>query len=77
MSKNSVVTKEDDEEDAITKATKAAVDVTEKSAKEARKDDTLKNLTDLMSKMGNEDSDFQKVLEDTLRGLDGGGGEQE
>ena len=75
VSKNSVVTKEDDEEDAITKATKAAVDVTEKSAKEARKDDTLKNLTDLMSKMGNEDSDFQKVLEDTLRGLDGGAGD--
>ena len=77
VSKTSIVTKkddDDDEEDAITKATKAAVDVTEKSAKEMRKDDTMKDLTDLMSKIGNEDSDFQKALEDTLRGLDGGGG---
>ena len=74
--KNQVSKKEEeDEEDAITKATKVAVDVTEKTAKEVRKDDALNNLTELMSKIGDEGgSDFQKMLEQTLRGLDGGGG---
>jgi len=75
---------EDEEEDAadfggvsasvpsrdIAAAAAEAVAVTEKAdknARDTRADATIKNLTDLMSNL--KDDDFQKTLEETLKGL--------
>jgi len=71
---------EEDEETSVVPVTSAskdiataaaeAVAVTEKadnSARDIRADSTIKNLTDLMSNL--KDEDFQKTLEETLKGL--------